>query len=196
MRARWSQATLFAAVATLALAVPVQAKFPPFSVELDPARPVAGRPFTVTVRLWDDPAHTGPFSGGPNFETVDDLLAFVPEDGVGDERRQVRVILESIGPGVLRAEVMLREPGIWTLVPFPRSSSDPAQVAAGGYPRPLAIEVRDRSSAAPAMVAGAVVIPLGGAAIAAICLRLRLPVRLAAARSGDRAAADGERFVE
>ena len=174
MNNRFRGATLLALLSTLVLAAPAQAKFPPLTVEIEPLEPVAGEPFTVTVRLWDDSAHTEPATGMPEFEGLDDLLVFAPGDGMEGVAR-VRVLLDSAGASVLRGEVTLPEAGTWTLSAFPFAASSDDLPA--GYPQPMTVEVRDPSALPAGAAAGAAVLLVAIAIGVVLSRRSRAIVR-------------------
>jgi hypothetical protein len=152
------------------------AKFSYFSVELDPAAPVAGEPVTVIVRLWEDEAHTQPATWWPPEEPVDDLLEFRGSGG------RVPVTLTRAGVAEYRAEVTLAE-GDWTLYPFPlgRGALD---APPPGYPSPLTVTVA--SSAADLAPPGAVAAALLALAILAT-VAARRPIRWPATARRSRA---------
>lgn len=154
-----------AAVLALVLAAPAAAKMPYFSVEVDPARPNAGEPITVTVRFWDDAEHTQPATWGPQGR-IDDLLAFVPADGTS--REWVFVPLQSVDTTTMRGTVTLPSDGKWTLTPWPRA---PEQPAVPGYPAPLTVDVRPTFDPAPAATLG--VLGVGWSAAALVAFRRR-----------------------
>ena len=127
-------AAVAAVLAAFVLGVGVAAaKFPYFSVELDPPSPRPGEPVTVIVRLWDDEAHTQPASWWPSSEPVSDLLEFRGDDG------RVPVTLTHADDAKYRGEVVLSE-GDWQLFPFPRSGDAPG-IHPAALPSPLAVTV-------------------------------------------------------
>ena len=94
-------------VVVLAVASPARAKVPWSSVEFTPAAPVAGEPFTVVVRFWDDAAHTHPSTSWPAHGNGS--LEF--EGAAG----RVPLAVTKIGEGTFHAEVNLPA-GTWRLV--------------------------------------------------------------------------------
>jgi hypothetical protein len=148
-----------AAVLALIFVAPVAAKVPYFSVELEPARPVAGEPITVTVRFWDDASHTKPATWSPD-GSVDHLLAFVPPDGLAGD--QVPVPLEPAGSATMRGTVTLPNSGSWTLGVFPLG----VEPIPPGYPEPVVeVDVAAPSSPMPVAVASASAVVLLAAGV-------------------------------
>jgi hypothetical protein len=95
----------------LLLAIPgvVLAKGLPWhSVEVQPAAPVAGAPFTVAVRLWDDAMHTRPARWWPD-EGLDGRVEF---QGAAE---RVPVTLTRTRDATFLGQVTLTE-GTWRLV--------------------------------------------------------------------------------
>jgi hypothetical protein len=89
---------------------PASAKIPWSSVEMEPAAPVAGDPFTVTVRFWNDAALSRPSAWSPMSEG--DHGASLEFDGPAG---RVPLVLTPIGNGAFRAEVSLAA-GTWRLL--------------------------------------------------------------------------------
>jgi hypothetical protein len=139
---------LFSAALLLAFAAsPVLAKFPPFSVELDPAQPVAGQPVTVVVHLWDDAEHTKA-STFPIEGEIPGMLEFRPVDGAGPEAA-VPVTLRHITGNRLEGSVTLAA-GQWRLVAFPHGSGASEELPPG-YPGPIALAVAGPGDPTPGL---------------------------------------------
>lgn len=147
---RW--AAISAGMLLAMVASPVAAKFPYFSVELDPEQPVAGEPVTVIVRLWADPAHTDPEHWyPPTYGVIEDILEFRS----GDTRLPIRLARHD--DGSYRATVQLAA-GDWRLVAFPGSAEG---LSVPGYPGIMAFDVEPRAAALPGAAVAAVAIVLG-----------------------------------
>lgn len=132
---------LVVAAAALAPAA-VQAKMPPFTVELDPGRPVVGQPVILTVRVGTS------LAGFP--DRMQDLLA-LERSGAS-----IPVVLRRSGD-VYRGAVVVPEAGRWTLRLFPAAfpRPDPEQLARLGYRVPSSVEVvegRPTGRAWPAVI--------------------------------------------
>jgi hypothetical protein len=151
-----------AAVLTLTLVASVAAKMPYFSVEVNPAQPIAGEPVTVTVRFWDDAEQRQPATWAPH-EPTDDLLAFVPAGGTASN--WVFVPLERVATSVMVGTVTLPHDGEWTLTPWPRTPELPA---VAGYPAATTFHVEAPFNPVPGAAAGM----LGMASVAALGLLL------------------------
>jgi len=164
-------AALTASILSLALAIPVSAKTPPFTVELDPAQPVAGEVVTVTVRFWADAGHSQP-AGFTFSQPMDELLAFVPSEGT--PRDWIHVTLEPVATDLMRGRVTLPSAGEWTLTPWPGGSGGGPSTSAG-YPGPMAVSVAAPSDPAPLLggLGLAAAIALGGLALLLARLRRR-----------------------
>ena len=94
-------------VVVLAVASPTRAKVPWSNVEFTPAVPVAGEPFAVVIRFWDDAGHTQPSTSWPAHGNGS--LEF--EGAAG----RVPLAVTQIGDGTFHAEVTLPT-GTWRLV--------------------------------------------------------------------------------
>lgn len=147
-------ASLVGAIAVGVLTAGIAAaKFPYFSVELDPPSPGAGEPVTITVRLWEDAEHTKPATWYPMEGPVEDLIEFHGDAG------RMPVTLTPAGVAEYRAEVVLSE-GDWQLVAFlyGRGALD---VPAEGYPSSLTVSVASpRADVAAMGLAAAAVLAL------------------------------------
>jgi hypothetical protein len=123
------------------------AKFPPFSVEVEPGSPRAGQPVRIIVRTWEDAAHTQVADWGiPS--PLEDLLTLYPASdadaaaytGMGG----LDVRLEETGIGEWTAELPALEVGSWILIPFPgRPTDEPPPM---GYPGDIMITVTSPSA--------------------------------------------------
>ena len=147
--------------ATLLLGSPgsVLAKFPYFSVTLDPAEPRPDQPITVTVRTWGDAAHTEP--SGFTYERVIAGLIEFQRVGDGDGPRRIPVALDMVKVDLFRGEVRLPA-GEWRLVAFPHGRGALGDFGPG-YPEPIHIVVDDEPGAAwpvLSLAAGAVALLL------------------------------------
>lgn len=160
----------------------VLAKFPYFSVALDPAEPLPDQPITVTVRTWADPTHTEPFGfAGPPGGRITGLIEF---QRVGDREgpRRLSVPLDKVKVDLFRGEVRLPA-GEWRLVAFPLASR-PVDDIGPGYPAPIHIVIEDEPGAAwlPLIVAaGAAALGLALWGVRARTSRARVARGLAAA---------------
>ncbi|MGH8935718.1 MAG: hypothetical protein ACRDXD_05560 [Acidimicrobiia bacterium] len=97
----------------LAQASSAWAKFPLFTVELEPQRPVAGRSVKVMVHTQQDVP----------LQEVGGLLAAWPAaEWKGEEPRgpSLPISLERSAPATFEGRVTFPEPGTWVVVPFPQ----------------------------------------------------------------------------
>jgi hypothetical protein len=127
----------------------VLAKFPPFSVEVDPEQPRSGQPVTITVRTWEDTAHT--VVADWDFSSpMDGVVALYPRGDAGDDAGsdaegdpssdaggdadagRIDVQLEEIAPGRLAATLGPLASGTWVLRAFPDRSA--GERMPPGYP--------------------------------------------------------------
>jgi hypothetical protein len=131
---------LVALVAVLAIATPVLAKMPYFTVELDTTAPVKGEPITVTVRLFADAQHALP-TDWPD-PALAGLIAIMPADRVAGQPRSLPVHLNKIGPGTYVGQVVIDRPGRWSLRVFPDRSGWGTSELPPGYPSDIELEVR------------------------------------------------------
>lgn len=125
----------------------VLAKFPHFSVALDPVEPRPDQPITVTVRTWADAAHSEPAGfadeGYPR-GLITGLIEF-QRVGDGDGPATLPVTLDMVKVDLFRGEVRLPA-GEWRLVAFPWSGA--FGDLGPGYPDPIHIVVGDEPGAA------------------------------------------------
>lgn len=112
-------------------ATPASAKIPPFTVEVEPDPPVAGRTTRVLVEL----EMAFPVDELPG------LLSLHPTGGLADRSGDIPLTLERVGPARYQAEVVIPEAGGWVLVAFPDRSVWPTQQVPPGYPDALELEV-------------------------------------------------------
>ena len=160
-------ALVASAFLVLASAGSAVAKFPYFSVELDPAAPRPGEPITVTVRTWADADHSQP--SGLTYEGIlADLIQFRRTDAVSRPAR-VPVQLQMVEPDVFRGRVTLAA-GEWTLVAFPHGRGALGDFGPG-YPQPMSVVVRDEEPTAGWLAVG---LASGAAALAvAVAMQAR-----------------------
>ena len=158
MRKSLSGAIALALILAALLPAAALAKFPPFSVELEPESPRTGEPIRVVVRTWEDVAHTQVADWGiPS--PLEGLLTLYPAadadtaayTGMGG----LELSLDETGIGEWTAELPALEVGSWVLRPFPdRPSDEPPPT---GYPGDIWITV-----AAPGAVARSYIFTGGG----------------------------------
>jgi hypothetical protein len=139
------------------------AKFPYFSVALDPAEPRPDQPITVTVRTWADAAHSEPAGFAyevPDEELITDLIEF-QRVGDGEGLRRLPVALDIVKVDLFIGEVRLPA-GEWRLVAFPHGRGALGDFGPG-YPDPIHIVVEEEPGAAwlvLSLAAGAVALLL------------------------------------
>lgn len=132
-------AGVLAGLLLLGFAGAAAAKFPYFSVAIDPAQPRPDEPVTLTVRFWADAAHSKP-AGFTYDGALPELIGF-RRTGGGSGPARVPVELEMVKTDLLRGEVRLPA-GEWRLVSFPHGQGalgDPGP----GYPQPIDVVVRE-----------------------------------------------------
>lgn len=138
-------------IAVLLGPAPAQAKIPPFSVELEPRSPNAGEPVTITVRLWEDAAHTDP-ARWPYLDELDDFIWAAPMVGADEDLSEARMIdLIRSRRGVYRGEVVLPSAGRWSLCTNGPPCRTESRVA--GHPGQIMVNVRPAPSVVPLSVA-------------------------------------------
>jgi hypothetical protein len=130
-------AITMAAAMPLAMAGGVSAKMPYFTVEIQPAVPVAGQPFRVTVRTWQDAAHAIP-AGFDAAGALSGLLVARRPNGASPD---VAIPLVLRGPDRFEASVTLPT-GDWTLVAFPNRAGWASPVVPVGYPDTIPLSIR------------------------------------------------------
>jgi hypothetical protein len=139
-----------AAIVVVLTASPALAKVPPFTVEIMPASPVAGEAFEITVRFWDDAAHTDP-AAWPNMRRFDDLLWAAPTGPGHSSDEALAIDLRRRERGVYGATVVLPFSGRWricTWAALPCGDSGPV----AGYPGRIELTVGE-VAASPAPTA-------------------------------------------
>lgn len=158
----------------------VAAKFPYFSVELQPAEPQPGEPITVTVRTWADADHSQP--DGLTYEgTLTDLIEF-QRTGAGGGPALVPVELQMLEPGVFHAQVSLPA-GEWQLVAFPHGRGAGSDFGPG-YPEPMSIVLREEATWSLWLASGlATAFAAAAAAVFIRSRRMRVPHEGVASRS-------------
>src|SRR5437868_2012260 len=87
----------------LAMAASVSAKMPYFTVEIEPAVPVPGQPFLVSVRTWQDADHALP----AGFDAVEALSGLLVARRPNDDARDLAIPLVPRGPNRFEASVTL-----------------------------------------------------------------------------------------
>lgn len=144
---RGSRLTLAMIAVVLATAPPASAKVPPFTVDITPESPTAGEEFEVTVRFWDDSAHTRP-AAWPDTRRFDDFLLMRPAGPRVASAEAISIDLLRDEVGVYRAAVVLPSSGRWnvcTRATLPCAAAGPGPVP--GYPGRLEITVLDVTTA-------------------------------------------------
>lgn len=133
--------------AVLLGAAPAQGKIPPFSVELGPRSPHAGEPVTITVRFWEDAAHTDP-ARWPSLDALDDFIWAAPMDGADEDLSEARMIdFIRLRRGVYRGAVVLPSVGRWSLCTNGPPCRTGSHVA--GYPERIIVNVRPAATVVP-----------------------------------------------
>jgi hypothetical protein len=155
----------FAAVAfVLVMPTPASAKLP-FSVEVSPETPTAGEAIEITVRFWDDEAHTDPARG---MRHADEFIWAVPAGPVSAAARGFPIDFVRRGKGVFHARVTLPTAGRWNLCAWAPS---PCPEGSQGFPTRVELSVADpvpRETATLAREAG--VSPPDGRAAAPVAM--------------------------
>ena len=154
-----------ACIALLATA-PLLAKMPFFSVEITPREPVAGEPILITVRTWQDLAHTvsEPFDA-PH---LNGLLVLRSTEG----NPSIGIALEAEAPGRFQGTVTVPTPGEWTLVAFPDRSGGSSPELPSGYPETITVTVRPEIDVVgSALLIGAIAAAVGLAGFSVLARR-------------------------
>lgn len=150
---------------TLCVAGVASAKGTPyFTVAISPPQPVAGEAVVVTVRTWEDVAHTVPASLA-SAATFEGLLVLRAADGVSPD---VAVPLAYQAPDEFRATVVVPAAGDWKLVAFPDRTGWASPTVPAGYPDSIALTVLAGNSAVsinPPMASLGALIAIVGAAM-------------------------------
>jgi len=121
------------AIAALVLANPADAKFPFFTVEIQPANPTPGQPAHVVVRTWRDADHTQS-EELPGPDAVPNLFCIAPagtQRGSAPHCDGEMVSVTRTGPATYEGAVTFPSPGHWEIVPFPGV----LRPIAAGYPQ-------------------------------------------------------------
>ena len=141
---------------------------PYFSIEISPLQPSEGEAVVVTVRTWEDVAHTVP-ARLVAAATLDGLIVLRSAEG---DRSDIGISLDYQAPGQYRATFVVPWPGEWQLVAFPDRTGWASPIVPAGYPDAIAISVRAPGDGAaiiaPVAGFGALVLILGGALIIAL----------------------------
>ena len=133
--------TVAIALATLwlvTMASSASAKTPYFTVEVEPAVPVAGEPFLVVVQTWDDADH----STAARFVAAEALGGLLVARRRAGSSADVPIPLVFRGPDRFEARVTLPE-GDWMLIAFPDRTSWSSPEVPPGYPDSVRFAVRD-----------------------------------------------------
>lgn len=161
-------AITIAVVMPLVMASSVSAKTPYFTVEIEPAVPVAGQPFLVIVRTWQDAHHAIP----AGFDAAEALSGILVARRPNGDSPDVAIPLVFRGPDRFEASVTL-PPGDWTLVAFPNRADWASPVVPVGYPDIIPLSIREPASALTGFPAALVVL-VGVLAVIAVVRRPRL----------------------
>jgi hypothetical protein len=164
-------------VVLLAFVLPVilggiaSAKLPPFSFEATSGHPLVGEPIRLTMRCFEDVAHTKPWpscfgQGGGHMAWVH------PLDFEGSLERSDWIAVEgrASASGATVGTVVLSEPGVYVIRPLWRgwggTMDDPIEMGRG-YPNPIRLEVVERGASVGAwaifLSAGALIAGLAAA---------------------------------
>lgn len=110
---------------------------PPFTIELSPETPTAREAFEITVRFWDDAAHTHP-ARWPNVRRLDELPWFeefiwlVPVGRHHPSAEAMPIELLRKRRGVYHASVVVSSPGRWDLCAFVASPCEDDELEGPG----------------------------------------------------------------
>lgn len=149
---------LVALIAVLAMATPVLAKVPYFTIEAEGGPPTPGESLDIVVRMYEDAGHTRPADWLG--DSVADLVAVRPADGSTGE--SLDVLLVRTAPGVYRGSVVIPRAGTWIVRPFPDANVWGDMRLVEGYPDDMTIQVAQPGPALP--VIGTIVLFLAGVA--------------------------------
>ncbi|MEZ0240392.1 MAG: hypothetical protein ACAH65_06305, partial [Chloroflexota bacterium] len=108
---------------------------PYFSIEISPLQPSEGEAVVVTVRTWEDVAHTVP-ARLVAAATLDGLI--VLRSAAGD-RPDIEISFAYQAPGEFRATFVAPGPAEWQLVAFPDRTGWASPIVPAGYPDAIAI---------------------------------------------------------
>ena len=140
---------------------PASAKsIPFFTVEINPPQPVAGEAIVVTVRTWEDVAHSVP-ARLDRATRLDGLLVL---RSVSGDSPDVAIQLEYQAQDEFRASVVVPTAGNWKVVAFPDRTGWATPDVPPGYPDSIALTVRAQNGSVPtlAAVAGVALIVIVG----------------------------------
>ena len=143
--------TLILFVGLMSLALPLSAKIPTFDMTTSEETVAVGEPVTVTVRLH---AEIGPGA-------IKGLVSVFHERDLANRKGGVPVTLEKVSGVLYRGEVLVEEPGVWHVVPFPERGDWAIQEIPDGYPEPVTFRVVERASWGLAVGLGVVFSVLG-----------------------------------
>lgn len=151
---------------------PVLAKVPYFSVEITPREPVAGEPILITVRTWQDLAHTvsEPFD-------VPHLNGLLVLRSMDDGTPSIGIALVAVAPGRFQGTVTVPTAGEWILVAFPDRSGWSSPEVPSGYPDTITVTVRPETDVVGSvlLIGGIAAVGLAGFSVLALrSRRLRL----------------------
>jgi hypothetical protein len=150
------------------LPVTAVAKMPYFTVDITPAEPRPGESIVITMRTWEDSAHTIPAAFDVEFSDL--LVIRSASHGSPD----VPVSLNMRQPGWFESTVSLPA-GDWAVVAFPNRSGWATPEVPVGYPDSIAVTVREPSAdGLPLLISAAVTLAVLAVIIG---LRLRLSTR-------------------
>jgi hypothetical protein len=148
-------ASLLLCICLVAISLPALAKIPPFALDVEPDRPVAGEPVTVTVELTQS-ISVGDLGG---------LIALFRAEDAESRARGVSVPLQRVGETTYEAVVVLPEAGEWRMVSFPDRTGWSTDEAPAGYPDQILVEVVAEGGAEPSASVVAFAVLIGAAAL-------------------------------
>ena len=149
---RLGSAIAIAAVLCLAATQSVAAKMPYFTVEVEPAAPIAGEPFVVVVRTWEDLEHSRPAGFGAG-----ELSGLLVARAANGDSPNVAIPLLLREPDRYEASLILPA-GDWTIVAFPDRSGWSSPTVPVGYPDTIPLVVREPGSGQTALVAAFLIV--------------------------------------
>ena len=171
-------------LATL-MPVVVAAKMPYFTIDIAPGEQRPGEPVVITVRTWEDSAHTIParFSGP-------DVSGLLVIRSTSQPSADIPVSLHMREPGWFDATVSLPA-GDWMVVAFPDRSGWASPALSAGYPDSIALAVREPAVSEMALLISAA-LTLAVLAVAILVRRgMRMPPAQHSGRPVDEAAPAG-----
>lgn len=134
------------------------AKLPFFGLDIDPIRPDVGEPIILTMRCFEDMAHTRPRS---SCFGADDRMAWVhPLDDEGRLDRDDWIMVEghASAGGATRGRITLDEAGAYDVLPLWRTWGPDA---GDGFPGVIRIEVGRQGRTVPIAVTSVGVVAFG-----------------------------------